>query len=84
MDNPFDEIIKRLERIELLIGSNDTSPTAPEVKSKPVTTKELCEFLAITEPTVIRWRRKGKIPFFTIGSAIRFDLDKVLKALEKK
>ena len=47
-----------------------------------IDTKELCIRLNITEPTVIRWRKKGKIPFLQIGSAIRFNYYNVLGALE--
>lgn len=49
---------------------------------QPITTKQLCDFLGITEPTVIRWRKKGKIPFLQIGSSIRFNLTSVITALE--
>jgi excisionase family DNA binding protein len=51
---------------------------------QPVTTKQLCEFLGVTEPTIIRWRNKGKIPFMRIGSSIRFNLSAVVSALEVK
>jgi len=61
------------------------SQQAPAVApTKPVTTKQLCEYLNITEPTVLRWRAKGAIPFFRIGSAVRYDLPKVIAALESK
>jgi len=50
----------------------------------PITTKQLCEFLGVTEPTIIRWRNKGKIPFMQIGSSIRFNLPAVVSALEVK
>lgn len=54
-----------------------------EPAQKPISTAELCQFLNVTEPTVIRWRKKGKIPFYTIGSAVRYNLQKVVDALEK-
>ncbi|MDN3658920.1 helix-turn-helix domain-containing protein [Ferruginibacter paludis] len=50
---------------------------------KPITTKELCEHLRLSKPTILRYRRKNKIPFFYIGSAIRFNLQDVKKSLEK-
>lgn len=49
---------------------------------KPVTVKELCGFLGVTEATIIRWRKKGKIPFMKIGSRILFQKSAVLKSLE--
>ncbi len=58
-------------------------------KSKDEAKKELiisgdavCTKLAITMPTLISWRQKGKVPFIQIGSAIRYDWYKVIEALE--
>ena len=44
---------------------------------------ELCKRLNITEPTVIRYEKKKKIPSFRIGSAVRYNWPQVVKALEK-
>lgn len=49
-----------------------------------IDTKELLLRLDLSEPTIIRYRQKGTIPFLQIGSAIRYDYQKVLEALEKK
>ena len=87
MDNitlefPIEQIIERLReaiRQELLtLNVNSKSANEP-----PINTKQLCEFLDITEPTCIRWRKKGKIPFFTIGSAIRYDKKEVIESLKR-
>ena len=61
---------------------NTTSISNQSKNEKPITTKQLCEFLGITEATVIRWRKKGKIPFLQIGSSIRFNLSSVIASLE--
>lgn len=55
----------------------------PEAE-KPVNTKDICEFLDVTEPTLIRWRNKGKIPFLQIGSRILYQKSAVLKALKNQ
>ena len=47
-----------------------------------ITGDKLCQRLDITIQTLIRWRQKGKIPFMQIGSAIRYDLNKVIEAIE--
>ena len=83
MINPFDELNDKLVRIESLLvvplpANNDCQPI-----EKPITTKELCDFLNISEPTIIRWRKKGKIPFLQVGSSVRFSKASVIKALEK-
>ena len=45
---------------------------------------ELCKRLDITEPTAIRWEKKGKIPCFRIGSNVRYNWQNVLSVLEGK
>jgi hypothetical protein len=44
----------------------------------------LCKRLNITPPTSSRYRKKGKIPYLQIGSAIRYNWPQVVKALENK
>ena len=78
---PFDDfmnsmraIIKEeLQAIPKQEGGYDTDPVSCIV---------LCKFLNITEPTLIRWRNKGKIPFMQIGGRYRYDKNAVAKALE--
>lgn len=45
---------------------------------------ELIEKLGITRQTLARWRKQKRIPFIQAGAVIRYDLNKVLEALEKK
>jgi len=80
---PLDELLAQVkqavrEELDALGSPGNTCDNTP-----PITQKELSAFLGITEQTVIRWKQKGKIPFFNIGSAIRFDLKEVLAALKK-
>lgn len=81
MDNPFFEIIEKLNEILLKLSASDLGTPKGE-NEKPITTLELCEFLGVTEPTIIRYRKKGKIPFFQIGSSVRYNKTKVIDALE--
>ena len=60
------------------------SVAAKGPEEKPITVKELQEFLGVTEATIIRWRKKGKIPFMQLGSRILFNRSAVLTALESK
>ena len=86
MDNPFeilDQINERLERIENSLNVNPITSGHAQAIEKPITTEELCEFLGLSRPTIIRMKKKGKIPFLQIGASIRFDKITVLKALEK-
>ena len=58
--------------------------TKVTVISKPLTTKELCEEFSISQPTVIRWRKKGQIPYMRIGGSVRYDREAVRVAIENK
>ena len=74
-----DAISSAVNKAFLTISLNaGRSPERKEI----IDTKELCTRLNITEPTVIRWRKKGRIPFLQIGSSIRFDFGAVVSALE--
>jgi excisionase family DNA binding protein len=51
-----------------------------------LTTKELAEYLKLTEVTINKYAREGKIPALRVGGRWRFDKDKVdelLKSEEK-
>lgn len=63
-------------------NSQVTTPSQSQPE-KPITVKELCDYLRVTEATVIRWRKKGKIPFMQLGSRIMFNKSEVIKAIEK-
>ncbi|MGY3052391.1 excisionase family DNA binding protein [Pedobacter sp. UYEF25] len=81
-------VLIKIEDLRLLIreeltGLPQEKGLAKKIES-PITTKELCQFLSITEPTVIRWRKKGKIPYMQIGSALRYDKEAVLQAISEK
>lgn len=51
---------------------------------QPISQQEICSFLNITEPTLIRWKKKGVIPFLQVGSRVLFQKSKVISALESK
>ena len=82
MLNPFEEISAQIEEIKNLLSNSTSIVHAP--LEQPVTTNELCEFLRISEPTLIRLKKKRKIPFIEIGGSVRYDKAAVVKALEKK
>jgi excisionase family DNA binding protein len=84
LEIPLDELLNRFEKIidskvntALGMGSQES------LSNEPVTSKELAKFLKVTEQTISTYRKKGQIPFIEIGSAIRFNLNSVVKALEK-
>ena len=82
MENPFEVILAKLNRIEEAINQIPTPEALPPMEI--LNGEQLAEKLNITVQTLHKWRGKKKVPFLQIGSAIRYDLYKVLKALEKK
>ncbi|MDR7130337.1 excisionase family DNA binding protein [Algoriphagus sp. 4150] len=86
IQNPFAILDARLANIEgLLIDLKH--PDAINLENQPksiLDTDQLMAKLGITRPTLSKWRKEGRIPFIQVGSVVRYDLDKVLEALESK
>jgi len=76
-NNPFDTILQRIDEMETRIVS-----TGKIMPLEIIDRAELCKRLRITEPTVIAWEKRGKIPCFRIGSAVRYNWTAVIKNLE--
>ena len=83
MQNPFDLINEKLDRLESKFATPSTSKL-PAIPIEIIGRGELCKRLDITEPTAIRWERKGKIPCFRIGSNVRYNWQNVINQLEGK
>lgn len=47
-------------------------------------TKEMAIYLGLSEHTIRAWVKLGKIPFYKLGRAVRFDLRKLEPWLRKK
>ena len=82
MQNPFDVIIEKLNSLESRFSEVSTTPSTPPAEI--IGRNELCTRLNITEPTVIRWEKKGRIPSFRIGSNVRYNWQTVINSLEGK
>ncbi len=59
------------------------SPRTETQQTEIIDRDELCKRLAITEPTAIRWEKKGKIPTLRIGSCVRYNWQLVIQSLSK-
>lgn len=74
------ELLLKVENLENLIKV----PSGVKLNSEIIDTRELCKRLNVTEPTIIRWRKKGAVPYFNIGSSVRFNFEDVIDALKAK
>jgi len=81
---------QNLNELKAIIGEvvgdcfaqNQTIKGVPQIDI--IDRAELCKRLNITEPTVIRWEKKGRIPSFRIGSSVRYNWQRVIDILEGK
>jgi excisionase family DNA binding protein len=46
--------------------------------------KEACEYLGISEPTMFRWMKAGKISYYKVGNSTRFQKHNLDMVAEKK
>ena len=74
--------VRQMFRDELTKFFPESQTPNQLLKPDIITGEELCKKLDVTIQTLIRWRQKGKIPYLQIGSSIRYDLNKVLDAIE--
>jgi len=49
-----------------------------------LTTKELAEYLKLTQVTIYKYVCEGKIPGFKVGSRWRYDKDKIDEFLKRE
>jgi excisionase family DNA binding protein len=49
-----------------------------------LTSREVAEYLGLSEPTIRAWVRMGKIPCYRLGRAVRFDLRQIETWVKKK
>ena len=60
------------------------SCTQPKLEYNIITEKELSERLNITQVTLHKYRKQGKIPFSQVGRTIRYDYKEVMETLKFK
>jgi len=82
-DFPIEEIVERLREVVRQEMASFSKLDAKEENKNLLTTTQLCDYLGITPQTLIRYKKKKKIPYIEVGSSFRFNLPDVLKALKK-
>ena len=79
---PINQLLEKFR--EIVREEISIQQVLPGAKENPITRKELIERLGISEPSVIRWEKKGLIPSIRIGTSIRYNWGSVLQALESR
>lgn len=80
MENPFELILERLDRIEqLLIHSrNELNKEKVEPqRSKLMNAKELAEYLSLSIATIYGMTHKRVVPFYKQGKRLHFKRDEI-------
>lgn len=79
MENPFDILRGEVAQLRELIAAIPTQVRPPEIIDR----SELQRRLGITEPTVIKFVRNGRIPEIKLGAGIcRYNWPDVVEALK--
>ena len=76
-----EDLKELLESIYKVSISSTHKQSIDNSLEEPITGEELCKFLKITIPTLISWRKKGKIPFLKIGRRLLYQKSQVVNAL---
>ena len=88
MNNPFETIVDKLEKIESLLQHFQLSVTTQNHSkdSNPdelITRKEAAIILGISLPTLHDYTTRGVIPAYRIGSRVRFKKVEIIDCLQK-
>ena len=58
-------------------------PTIEKNSTRLLKTEEMAEIIQVSPETLDAWRKKGLVPCIKVRHVIRFNPDRVLKALAK-
>ncbi|MHB1179051.1 MAG: helix-turn-helix domain-containing protein [Daejeonella sp.] len=85
-ENPFNTILQEISQLkDLILTIQGTHPINQPINTEaPVSQKEICEFLGITQPTLIKMRNRREIPFKRAGARYLYNKADVSAAIEKK
>ena len=74
------------EEINFLVKSALTEvlgSLAPKT-AKLISRNQLCEILGVSLPTLDKWTKKGEFNRLIVGGRIRYNLEEVMSAIEKR
>lgn len=76
------DIDKLAELIADKLPRQEARPALP-IHEPPIPQKEAEEFMGVTHPTFLRWRKQGKVTGHTLGGRVYFFKSELLAALQK-
>lgn len=84
MQNPFEDIVKRLEAIEQLLSIAVKQGTPERQDDEYLTEEQVCKRFGITRPTIRKWSKEHKIKVLRFGTSKRYNWQELLLKLEKQ
>lgn len=83
MENPFEIILERLDRIERAIEKINSLPN-PNNEDELMNIEEVSSFLGLTKPTVYGLTHSRKIPHYKNGRRIQFKKHEIIAWIDSK
>jgi excisionase family DNA binding protein len=77
-------LLERISRLEELVERLQSKPQPTTAIAEAMTVKECAAFLGRPVPSIYWLARMGKLPHFRIGSAYRFEREKIQRMCRSK
>ena len=77
MENPFEIIVERLDRIENILLGLKPEVRIIEPQSRMLTLKQLCDYVKMAIPTVYGMTADRTIPHYKVGKKLFFKSDEI-------
>jgi excisionase family DNA binding protein len=61
----------------------DEADVSPDAPNRWYTVSEAAEYLGVSEPTIFRWMREGRLSFYKVGGSTRFSREGLDALIEK-
>jgi hypothetical protein len=81
MENPFELILERLERIEIAIEKLN-SPAKNESETL-LSRKEACELLKINFTSLWKHTKSGKLKSYCIGNRVYYKKEEIMRSITR-
>lgn len=73
----IEDLFSRMQKIEEILAKE-----SKEDESELITRKEACEILNVTDVTIWKWAKQGKIKTYKIGNRIYLFRDEILELVK--
>ncbi len=80
MENPFEIILERLERIELVLEKLSSSNLA---ENALLSAHETCELLKISRSSLWKHTKSGKLKSYGIGNRVYYKKEEILQSITR-